>query len=192
MKLISPMQRYPSRVVPKDSEGNLIYDTEGRYESYKESDLNPGMAPCGGAKAGRVHFDADAGSKAYVMWRTIHPDLTGNCTIRLGDGLTDAPDEFETLFPLDGSADKTSGKFPCGRTTTSMEGKEIKFPKNMTCDSCTLQILWETKISGSMYMCSDVELLSGELSDCSGQCMNGGVCLNGACVCRHGFEGKFC
>jgi hypothetical protein len=22
--------------------------------------------------------------------------------------------------------------------------------------------------------------------------MNGGVCLNGACVCRNGFQGKFC
>jgi hypothetical protein len=139
MKLISPMQRYPSRVTPKDSQGNTLSD-DGRYPEYKESDLNPSVAPCGGAKLGRVHFDADAGSKAFVMWRTIHPDLAGNCTIRLGDGLVDASgnEEFEVLFPLDGSANNTEGKFPCGRTTTSMEGKEIRFPKNLTCDECTL------------------------------------------------------
>ena len=116
MKLISPMQRYWSRVTPKDSQGNTLND-EGRYEEYKDSDLNPSHAPCGGAKAGRVHFDADAGSRAFIMWRTIHPDLSGNCTIKLGDGLTDGPDEMDVLFPLDGSANN-EGKFPCGRSTT--------------------------------------------------------------------------
>ena len=97
-----------------------------------------------------------------------HPDLYGNCTIRLGDGLTDAPNEFEVLFPLDGSGNKTDGKFPCGRSTTSMEGKEVRFPKNLTCDECTLQLIWETKISGNQYMCSDIELLNGKIADCSG------------------------
>jgi hypothetical protein len=137
MKLISPMQRYWSRVTPKDSAGNTL-ENDGRYEEYKDSDLNPGLTPCGGAKAGRVHFDADAGSKSFVMWRTIHPDLNGNCTIKLGDGLTDSAEELLVLFPLDGSANNTEGKFPCGRTTTSMEGKEVRFPKNLTCDECTL------------------------------------------------------
>jgi hypothetical protein len=80
------------------------------------------------------------------MWRTIHPDLSGNCTIRLGDGLSE--EDMEVLYPLDGSANNTEGRFPCGRTTTSMEGKEIKFPKDLTCDDCTIQIVWETKISG--------------------------------------------
>lgn len=168
MKLISPMQRYWSRVTPKDSEGNTLYDSDGRYPEYSEKDLNPALAPCGGAKTGRVHFDAESGSKAFMFWRTIHPDLYGNCTIRLGDGLTDAPNEFEVLFPLDGSGNKTEGKFPCGRSTTSMEGKEVRFPKNLTCDECTLQLIWETKISGNQYMCSDIELLNGKIADCSG------------------------
>jgi hypothetical protein len=132
-------------VTPKDSAGNVLYN-DGRYEEYKESDLNPSMAPCGGAKEGRVHFDAETGSKAFIMWRTIHPDLTGNCTIRLGDGLSE--EDMDVLMPLDGSANTTEGKFPCGRTTSSMEGKEVKLPKNLTCDDCTLQIVWETKISG--------------------------------------------
>lgn len=41
-------------------------------------------------------------------------------------------------------------------------------------------------------MCTDIELLNGKIEDCSGQCMNGGVCLNGGCECRKGFSGNFC
>ena len=45
-------------------------------------------------------------------------------------------------------------------------------------------------------MCSDVEVLGGKVADCSGQCMNGGVCMTvegeSQCVCRKGFEGNFC
>jgi len=107
------MQRYYSRVVPKDADGNPMEDTDGRYEYYDESELNPMVAPCGGAKMGRVHFDADSGSKAYILWRTIHPDTHGNCTIRLSDGLNE--NMAEVLKPLDNSTD-SKGKFPCGRS----------------------------------------------------------------------------
>ena len=41
-------------------------------------------------------------------------------------------------------------------------------------------------------MCADIELMSGKIEDCSGQCMNGGVCLNGKCSCRKGFTGDYC
>mmetsp|Transcript_32936 Transcript_32936/g.50366 ORF Transcript_32936/g.50366 Transcript_32936/m.50366 type:complete len:124 (+) Transcript_32936:642-1013(+) len=41
-------------------------------------------------------------------------------------------------------------------------------------------------------MCSDIQVLNGKIEDCSGQCMHGGVCMNGECDCRKGFEGKFC
>jgi hypothetical protein len=30
-------------------------------------------------------------------------------------------------------------------------------------------------------MCADIQLLNGKIEDCSGQCMNGGVCINGVC-----------
>ena len=69
----------------------------------------------------------------------MHSDLKGNCTIRIGDGLTDDNDEFEILYPTDGSANvSTGGKFPCGRSTNNVEAKEIKLPANLTCSSCTL------------------------------------------------------
>jgi len=41
-------------------------------------------------------------------------------------------------------------------------------------------------------MCADVEILGGDVEDCSGQCMNGGMCVNGGCQCRKGFTGNFC
>ena len=114
MQLISPMQRYISRVTPKDIDGNVIDDT-GKYESYTEADLNPLLAPCGGAKAGRVHFDSESGSTALISWKVYHPDDQGNCTISLGDSIDDQ--KYDVLYPLDGSGSrKTHGKFPCGRT----------------------------------------------------------------------------
>ena len=113
MKLVSPIQRYYSRVTPKDADGSTLDDPDGRYEYYDDSDLNSMVAPCGGAKLGRVHFDAASGSKAYILWRTIHPDLHGNCTIKLSDGLSESMSEV--LKPLDNSTNK-KGQFPCGRT----------------------------------------------------------------------------
>mmetsp|Transcript_32936 Transcript_32936/g.50365 ORF Transcript_32936/g.50365 Transcript_32936/m.50365 type:complete len:136 (+) Transcript_32936:198-605(+) len=135
MKLVSPMQRYYSRVTPKDADGSVMEDPDGRYEYYDNNDLNPKVQPCGGAKLGRVHFDAESGTRMNVLWRTVHPDLKGNCTIRLSDGLNEKL--VDVMHPADGSADD-SGKFPCGRIQNVIEGKEIKLPKNFSCDSCTL------------------------------------------------------
>jgi len=112
------MQRYYSRVRPKDADGNPMDLDEEKYPPYDATDLNPLLEPCGGAKTGRVHFDAESGSKALIQWRTVHPDEQGNCTIRLGDGLTDSETEFTVLSPTDGSGKNTKGKFPCGRTAS--------------------------------------------------------------------------
>ena len=71
-----------------------------------------------------------------MAWRTIHPDHRGNCTIRLGDDLSEG--SFKVLYPTDGSGRKTGGKFNCGRHTTAYEAQEIKFPANISCDDCTL------------------------------------------------------
>ena len=188
MELISPIQRYIRRGPDLDENNSELDDS--RYETYTEADLNPLLYPCGGAKAGRVHFDAEMGSKAYINWRTIHPDDNGMCTLRLGESANDK--DYDILYPTDGSGNRENhGKFPCGRNTAAVEGKEIRVPRNLTCDSCILQMEWETSM-GKRYMCADIEILFGKIADCSGQCMNGGVCLNGKCKCRAGFEGDFC
>lgn len=71
----------------------------------------------------------------------LHPSVDGNCTVRLGLGIDQDSDrdeaKFKVLMPRDGSAD-SYGSFPCGREV-GYDGKEFKFPKNYTCDSCTLQ-----------------------------------------------------
>ena len=103
MRLISPIPRRPSTIKAKDSDGNYLDDTS-KYEAYKESEMNPLLQPCGGTKAGRVHFDAEQGSKAYISWRTIHPDDLGNCSLKLAEGIDDK--EYDILYPLDGSGSK--------------------------------------------------------------------------------------
>jgi hypothetical protein len=73
-----------------------------------------------------------------------------------------------------------------------MEGKEVRFPKNVTCDACFIQLIWATKNTGKQFHCADIEILGGDIEDCSGQCMNGGMCVNGGCQCRKGYTGNFC
>jgi len=82
MKLVSPMQR--SSVSKKYDD-----DDEGKYQQYTLADLNPNIRPCGGTKPGKIHFTAEMESKAFVAWKTIVPDETGNCTIKLSDGADD-------------------------------------------------------------------------------------------------------
>lgn len=183
------MQRWPSRVKPKDANGNEIEDGD-KYEQYTESDMNNKIPPCGGTKANRVHFDGATGMRSFIYWKTMVPDDKGNCTMRLGTSMDDA--QLDLLLPDDKSANAKTGKFPCGRSESHIEGKHVRWPKGLTCDQCFLQLEWETKLGGKQYMCADIEILGGKIEDCSGQCMNGGVCLNGACKCRKGFSGQFC
>jgi len=82
MKLVSPMQR--SSVSKKYDD-----DDEGKYQQYTLADLNPNIRPCGGTKPGKIHFTAEMESKAFVAWKTVVPDETGNCTIKLSDGADD-------------------------------------------------------------------------------------------------------
>lgn len=64
----------------------------------------------------------------------MHPSLSGNCTVRIGTGLDE--NDFFVMKPRDGSAN-ADGSFPCGREV-GYESKEFRFPRNYTCDSCSL------------------------------------------------------
>jgi hypothetical protein len=102
--------------------------------------------------------------------------------------------EFVALHPLDGSADE-DGSFPCGREQAPLEGKEFRFPKNFTCDDCSLQLEWRTNSrdqSVQFHHCGDIDVMEAENLECLGQCKNGGACINGECKCRRGYHGSTC
>lgn len=135
----------------------------------------------------------------------IHPSAEGNCTVRVGHGLDqEESDEgrFIVLKPRDGSAND-AGQFPCGREV-GYEGKEFKLPKNFTCDSCTLQLEWALPNGDQIHQCADFLMAANEskflfridpyivVEECSGKCQNGGVCVNGECMCRTNYSGSYC
>lgn len=95
-----------------------------------------------------------------------------------------------TMHPLDHSGNEL-GVFPCGRSETTWESKEFRVPETLNCDICVYSMEWKTE-KGKQYYCADIEIIGGEVPDCYGQCLNGGICQNGACVCAAGFSGSNC
>lgn len=144
--------------------------------------------PCGGTKIGPVHYETTPGSRNLVAWRIHTPSPTGKCTIRVSD----SPVESDMIIatPTDGSAAE-DGSFPCGREITAFEAKEIKIPRDLVCDTCIIQLVWQTE-EGDQYRCVDFESIATEVPECFGQCMNGGICRNGKCACPKGFSGTNC
>lgn len=138
--------------------------------SRTSSDLTSlSQQPCGGTSKGQLHYVTTPGSRNYVAWRVLHSVPQGNCTVRLGMGADEA--DFKVLYPLDKSANK-DGSFPCGRSETNIEGKEFRFPRNFTCDTCTLQLEWtvSTQKGGSVqqHYCGDIQVIGTEVEECIG------------------------
>ena len=84
-----------------------------------------------------------------MQWSVVQPSTNGNCTIRVGPGrilgsLGVSAEKDVILSPLDGSGDSETGSFICGRQMTKFEAKEVRLPADMSCDSCVLQIVWNT------------------------------------------------
>eukprot|EP00829_Urostomides_striatus_P013606 TRINITY_DN3802_c0_g1_i2.p1 TRINITY_DN3802_c0_g1~~TRINITY_DN3802_c0_g1_i2.p1 ORF type:complete len:252 (-),score=76.52 TRINITY_DN3802_c0_g1_i2:12-767(-) len=99
-------------------------------------------------------------------------------------------DSFSIIYPLDGSAD-SSGRFPCGRYANLYETKTIIFPEQMSCEKCTIQLMWESDTT-KYYACSDITLMSDTIIPCIGKCQNGGACMNGKCACSENYYAKHC
>jgi hypothetical protein len=122
-----------------------------------EGDLDLNQQPCGGTIKGPLHYMTTPGSRNFIAWKVIHPASQGNCTVRLGMGADEA--DYKILYPLDKSAN-AEGSFPCGRTETNVEGKEFRFPKNFTCDSCSVQVEWTVstinKTQVQQHHCGDI------------------------------------
>jgi len=95
------------------------------------------------------------------------------------------------LRPTDGTANK-KGAFPCGRSQTEWESKEFRVPEDLNCDTCVVSLEFFTE-RGPIYMCSDIEVLgNADIPECYGQCLNGGICQNGKCVCTYSYSGSNC
>lgn len=146
-----------------------------------------GYPPCGGAVKGPVHSLAEPGSMNPVAWSVRTPSPSGLCSIRLSRGFDF--DHFQPLSPM--GVQTTNGRFPCGRNATYMERVIVEFPKDFTCDECTLQWTWETEV-GNVYQCVDVQISTGAQSACFGRCKNSGVCINDLCLCPVGYTGLYC
>lgn len=102
----------------------------------------------------------------------------------------DDNESFVTLFPRDLSAN-ASGFFPCGRYPNSYETKDFSFPEGVSCEKCTLQLIWATD-DQIYYDCSDITIMSDKIKLCMGKCKNGGACVNGKCVCPASYFGNYC
>lgn len=147
-------------------------------------------SPCGFQPQGVVSYEGFPGKQNEVAWLINEPSQNGKCMVKLNSEFEEDMISFQTLFPVDGSAD-INGKFPCGREgRNQFERKVFNFPK-VTCNPCILQWTFETT-KGIIYQCSDIALIDKESKNCSGRCQHQGVCKNGVCMCRLGFKGDYC
>lgn len=143
---------------------------------------------CGGSNRGFTHYEAIQNGRTLVGWRVDQASPTGNCSIRISD----VPRESSMIHlrPLDGSGND-KGWFPCGRIETNFEGKEVRIPRDIECDACILELVWQTE-KGKQSYCSDILVAGGLTQECPGICQNDGICANGICMCTDSFEGTFC
>lgn len=155
----------------------------------KDVDMNRlALRPCGGTKAGPVHYETTPGSRNLVAWKIHTPSPNGRCIIRVSDSPLEK--DMQVVRPTDNSAGD-DGSFPCGREATNFEAKEVKIPRELVCDTCIIQLVWMTD-EGDQYRCTDFESVATEVPECFGQCLNGGICRNGKCACPEHFSGSNC
>ena len=150
---------------------------------------NTSISPCAGLPKGKTHLLITPGSYSNVQWKIAKGVEEGLCQVRLYYGVSNES-AYVVLYPEDNSGN-SEGKFGCGRYSNTYETKEFFFPVNLSCDSCTLQLTWET-IEFKNYYCTDITIMSDEIKYCLGRCLNGGVCVNGHCICEDSYYGEFC
>jgi len=157
-----------------------------RRKDTSHTSLN--ISPCGGIEKRKADTLTNKGSIFNVIWETVSPAPSANCTIKLSPGL-ESESNFTLLYPLDIQAD-SNGAFPCGRVK-GFESQQFKLPDDYECDQCTVQWAWHTE-KGVLYSCSDVIINGNTIQECLAKCQNGGACFNGKCLCKEGTHGEFC
>ena len=113
----------------------MIQPKTRSYSSF--SNINDG--PCGPALKEQTHFLAEVGAVTRFHWHTLKGHPLANCTLSISPGSTEITD-FKTIRPRDDSAN-IDGVFPCGRKV-GYEFKDFRLPKDMSCESCTVQMTW--------------------------------------------------
>jgi len=149
----------------------------------------PSGSVCSGTTRGLTHYEGIQNGRSLIGWRVSQPSPTGNCTIRITDSPSDS--KMKSLRPLDDSGNTDTNVFPCGRTETNFEAKEIRLPRDFDCDACILEVQWVTE-KGKQSFCADISVSGGLTLECVGVCLNGGICSNGVCNCMETYEGNNC
>ncbi len=98
---------------------------------------------------------------------------------------------FFTILPPTDITDHDNGTFSCGKYNNSYESTTLKLPVDLSCDKCTLQLIW-TVGEQNYYECADITLMNDRVALCMGKCKNGGACVNGLCVCEEPYYGEVC
>lgn len=135
----------------------------------------------------KAHFLTTQGSKNTFVVRTKRSSKVANCTVRVS---TDG-DNFVPVTPLG----HKYFKFPCARKP-GYEQIEFRLPKALIAEKgAVVQFEVDTKY-GTVVQCADiiVQRLKSimQTQKCEPHCKNGGVCLNGECVCGKAFSGQYC
>lgn len=47
------------------------------------------------------------------------------------------------------------------------EAKEVRMPRDLNCDSCIFELVWQTE-KGKQSFCSDISISGGEVVECLG------------------------
>ena len=152
------------------------------------SNMEMNIGPCGGIEKKAANTLTTKGSSINFIWEILVPENTGNCTVKISNGMQNE-ESFQLLKPVNGKVND-DGSFICGREK-GFEYKDFILPDDYECDGCTLQWKWSTAY-GDVYSCSDIIINGGSLGKCMGRCRNGGTCFNGKCLCLEGFSGEFC
>lgn len=141
-------------------------------------------------------FQSSVDNNVTLKWRTAVAVEDSLCRISVAKGkfslFLDINDSssYIVLKPVDIEVNE-NGTFECNRRADAYETITINFPHDFVCDNCILQFVWFTP-NETYYACTDAAILGNQTKECPGECLNGGVCVDGTCLCVKSYYGELC